>query len=184
MNAPTRLLLALLLGTVLARAAGRPNVLFIMADDLRAELATYGSPAHTPNLDRLAKRALQFDRAYCQQAVCNPSRSSMLTGRRPDTLGLWNNGTHFREALTKLGFDLVPGHHPIIPVMLGDAELATRAADALLKEGVYVIGFSYPVVPKGKARLRTQMSAAHTPAQIDRAIAAFARVGKALGAIR
>jgi glycine C-acetyltransferase len=94
------------------------------------------------------------------------------------------NGEHFREALTKLGFDLVPGHHPIIPVMLGDAELATRAADALLKEGVYVIGFSYPVVPKGKARLRTQMSAAHTPAQIDRAIAAFAKVGKALGAIR
>ena len=94
------------------------------------------------------------------------------------------NGEHFREALTKLGFDLVPGHHPIIPVMLGDAELATRAADALLKEGVYVIGFSYPVVPKGKARLRTQMSAAHTPAQIDRAITAFAKVGKALGAIR
>src|ERR1700674_3486820 len=94
------------------------------------------------------------------------------------------NAEHFREALTRLGFDLVPGHHPIIPVMLGDAGLATRAADALLKEGVYVIGFSYPVVPKGKARLRTQMSAAHTPAQIDRAVTAFAKVGKALGAIR
>jgi iduronate 2-sulfatase len=75
----------------------RPNVLFVMADDLRAELASYGSVALTPNLDRLAKRAVQFDRAYCQQAVCNPSRSSMLTGRRPDTLQLWNNGTHFRE---------------------------------------------------------------------------------------
>ena len=68
-----------------------------MADDLRPELASYGSPALTPNLDRLAKRAVQFDRAYCQQAVCNPSRSSLLTGRRPDTLGLWSNGTHFRE---------------------------------------------------------------------------------------
>jgi glycine C-acetyltransferase len=83
-----------------------------------------------------------------------------------------------------LGFQLVPGEHPIIPVMLGDAALATRMADALLSEGVYVIGFSYPVVPKGKARIRTQMSAAHTPEQIDHAVAAFAKVGKALGVIR
>lgn len=80
-----------------AADAGRLNVLFIMADDLRAELASYGSPAITPNLDRLARRSLQFNRAYCQQAVCNPSRSSLLTGRRPDTLRVWNNGTHFRE---------------------------------------------------------------------------------------
>ena len=94
------------------------------------------------------------------------------------------NGERFRGALTALGFDLVPGGHPIIPVMFGDAELATRAATMLLEEGVYVIGFSYPVVPKGKARLRTQMSAAHTPAQIERAVAAFAKVGKALGVIR
>jgi iduronate 2-sulfatase len=78
-------------------APARPNVLLLMADDLRPELASYGSPALTPNLDRLARRAVQFDRAYCQQAVCNPSRSSMLTGRRPDTLRLWSNGTHFRE---------------------------------------------------------------------------------------
>ena len=75
----------------------RPNVLFIVADDFRAELASYGSPAVTPNLNRLAKRSVQFDRAYCQQAVCNPSRSSFLTGLRPDTLRVWNNGTHFRE---------------------------------------------------------------------------------------
>ena len=78
-------------------AAPRQNVLFIMADDFRPELATYGSPALTPNLNRLAKRTVQFDRAYCQQAVCNPSRSSLLTGLRPDTLRIWNNGTHFRE---------------------------------------------------------------------------------------
>ena len=94
------------------------------------------------------------------------------------------NGLRFRCAMTALGFQLVPGEHPIIPVMLGDAALATRLADALLREGVYVIGFSYPVVPKGKARIRTQMSAAHTPEQIDRAVAAFAKVGKALGVIR
>lgn len=73
------------------------NVLFIMADDYRPELASFGSPALTPHLDRLARRSVQFDRAYCQQALCNPSRSSLLTGRRPDTLGLWCNSVHFRE---------------------------------------------------------------------------------------
>jgi len=94
------------------------------------------------------------------------------------------NGEHFRREMTALGFTLVPGQHPIIPVMLGDAERATRMADALLAEGIYVIGFSYPVVPKGKARIRTQMSAAHTTEEIDKAVAAFAKVGRALGAIR
>jgi glycine C-acetyltransferase len=94
------------------------------------------------------------------------------------------NGEHFRAAMTARGFDLVPGRHPIIPVMIGDATLATRMADALLAEGVYVIGFSYPVVPKGKARIRTQMSAGHTLDQLDRAAAAFAKVGRSLGAIR
>jgi len=94
------------------------------------------------------------------------------------------NGERFRRAMGALGFDLVPGQHPIIPVILGDAALATRMAVALLQEGVYVIGFSYPVVPKGKARIRTQMSAAHTDEEIDRAVAAFAKVGKALGVIR
>ena len=90
------------------------------------------------------------------------------------------NGAHFRREMQALGFDLVPGEHPIIPVMLGDASLAGRMADALLHQGVYVIGFSYPVVPKGRARIRTQMSAAHTPEDIDRAVQAFARVGRDL----
>ena len=79
-----------------AVAADRPDVLFIMADDLRPELASYGSRAITPHLDRLARRGVQFDRAYCQQALCNPSRSSLLTGRRPDFLRVWDNSTHFR----------------------------------------------------------------------------------------
>ncbi len=79
-------------------AAPHTNVLFIMADDLRPELGCYGSVAVTPNLDALAKRGMLFRRAYCQQAVCNPSRSSMLTGLRPGTLGLYVNGTHFRES--------------------------------------------------------------------------------------
>lgn len=93
------------------------------------------------------------------------------------------NGRHFRREMSRLGFNLIPGEHPIVPVMLGDAGLARRMADALLEEGIYAVGFSFPVVPKGKARIRTQMSAAHTAAQIDRAVTAFAKVGKSLGAI-
>lgn len=94
-----------------------------------------------------------------------------------------NNSQYFRTGMEKLGFRLVPGEHPIIPVMLGDATLAKNMADALLKEGVYVIGFSYPVVPHNQARIRTQMSAAHTRSQIDQALAAFANVGKQFGVI-
>ncbi len=90
-------LLSFAVRTASATPPPQPNVIFIVADDFRAELASYGSPAITPNLDRLAKRTLQFDRAYAQQAVCNPSRSSFLTGRRPDTLRIWNNSVHFRE---------------------------------------------------------------------------------------
>ena len=89
----------------------------------------------------------------------------------------------FRSGMSRAGFTLVPGEHAIVPVMLGDAQLATRMADALLQEGIYVIGFSFPVVPRGRARIRTQMSAAHTVAQIDQAVAAFTKVGKTLGAI-
>src|SRR5438477_1918829 len=99
-------------------------------------------------------------------------------------LRLRRNGESFRRNMTELGFELVPGQHPIIPVMFGDAGLATRMADALLVEGIYVIGFSYPVVPKGKARIRTQMSAAHTEGQLRQAVAAFAEVAKSLGALR
>jgi glycine C-acetyltransferase len=95
-----------------------------------------------------------------------------------------DNAAFFRSELASLGFDLVPGEHPIIPVLLGDASLATRMADRLLQAGVYVIGFSYPVVPKGQARIRVQMSAAHTRAQLERAVAAFAAVGRTLGVIR
>jgi glycine C-acetyltransferase len=97
---------------------------------------------------------------------------------------LRDNAAFFRAELTRLGFRLIPGEHPIIPVMLGDAALATSMAEALLKEGVYVVGFSYPVVPQGQARIRTQMSAAHTTAQLQQAVAAFAKVGRALGVIQ
>ena len=89
----------------------------------------------------------------------------------------------FRSHLEALGFHIVPGHHPIIPVMLGDAELATRMADRLLEEGIYVIGFSFPVVPKGQARIRVQMSAAHTREQLAWALQAFETVGRELDVI-
>ncbi len=96
---------------------------------------------------------------------------------------LQQNAQRFRKGMADAGFDLLPGEHPIIPVMLGDAKLAQDMADMLLDEGVYVIGFFFPVVPKGQARIRTQMSAGHTAEQIDRAVAAFTKVGKALGVI-
>jgi glycine C-acetyltransferase len=85
--------------------------------------------------------------------------------------------------MTAAGFQIVPGEHPIAPVMLGDAALAARFAERLLERGVYVIGFSYPVVPMGKARIRTQMCAGHTIEQIDRAIDAFVAVGRELGVL-
>lgn len=96
---------------------------------------------------------------------------------------LHENARYFRARLTELGFRLIPGTHPIIPIMLGEATLATAMAEALIKEGIYVVGFSYPVVPQGQARIRVQMSAAHTGAQLDRAVQAFARVGRAFGVI-
>lgn len=93
------------------------------------------------------------------------------------------NSRYFRAHMAEAGFRLPAGEHPIIPVMIGDAALATQMADELLKEGLYVIGFSFPVVPKGQARIRTQMSAAHTQADLDRAIASFTKIGKKLGVL-
>jgi glycine C-acetyltransferase len=95
-----------------------------------------------------------------------------------------DNSIYFRRHMEKLGFKLVPGDHPIIPVMLGDAKLASSMADLMLKEGVYVIGFSFPVVPQGQARIRTQMSAGHGTKHLDKAIAAFEKIGKTLSVIK
>jgi glycine C-acetyltransferase len=96
---------------------------------------------------------------------------------------LQDNAEYFRQQMSAAGFNLVPGEHPIIPVMLGDAKLASEFAQRLLAHGVYVIGFSFPVVPHGKARIRTQMSAAHTKAHLDQAVTAFTTVGKELGVL-
>jgi len=93
------------------------------------------------------------------------------------------NTRHFRQGMESLGFNILPGEHPIVPVMLGDAALAARFAARMLEKGVYVVGFSYPVVPQGKARIRTQMSAALTREDLDIALAAFAETGRELGLI-
>ena len=97
---------------------------------------------------------------------------------------LRRNTAHFRRRMNEAGFHLVPGEHPIAPVMLGDAALASKFAEKLLERGVYVIGFSYPVVPMGKARIRTQMTAGHSLEQLERAIEGFIAVGRELGVIR
>ena len=120
-------------------------------------------------------------------AVCGASLEAIRIagGEEGDALRtkLFENAARFRAGMAEAGFNLLPGEHPIIPVMLGDAKLAQEMAARLLDEGVYVIGFSFPVVPRGQARIRTQMSAAHEPHHIDKAIAAFTKVGRELGVI-
>jgi glycine C-acetyltransferase len=97
---------------------------------------------------------------------------------------LLDNTAKFRREMTARGFRVVEGSHPIVPIMLGEARLATEMASDLLEKGIYVVGFSYPVVPKGQARIRVQLSAAHTPEQVDRAIEAFSEVGKKFGVVQ
>jgi glycine C-acetyltransferase len=106
--------------------------------------------------------------------------SRAATGLRRN---LFDNAKLFRNRLERAGFDLLPGKHPIVPLMIGDAKKARAMADLLLDEGVYVTSFSYPVVPQGQARIRTQLSAAHTPDQLDAAAKAFVEVGTHLGIV-
>ena len=96
---------------------------------------------------------------------------------------LWNNATRFRDSMSKAGFTLAGADHPIIPVMLGDATLAVEMAEKMMAQGVYVTAFAFPVVPKGQARIRTQMSAAHSSEDIDRCVAAFVEIGREMGVI-
>jgi glycine C-acetyltransferase len=118
-------------------------------------------------------------------AIANAALQALKLAAQGEALRatLCDNTVFMRTQLTSLGFTVIPGDHPIIPVMLGDAALATRMADLLLNEGIYVIGFSYPVVPKGQARLRLQMSAAHTRRHLEQALHAFGKVGRDLGVI-
>ncbi|MBN2072282.1 MAG: glycine C-acetyltransferase [Candidatus Krumholzibacteriota bacterium] len=108
----------------------------------------------------------------------------MLWKPSPMLKTLVENTKYFRDGISAAGFDIVEGTHPIVPIMLGDAKLSQELANGVLKEGIYVIGFFYPVVPKGKARIRVQISAAHSRDHLDRAVAAFSKVGKELGIIQ
>lgn len=139
-----------------------------------------------PLIDLLRQRARPylFSNAVAP-AICAASLRAIdiaeAAGDRRQKLR--DNAARFRAGMSRAGFDLVPGDHPIIPVMIGDAAIATQLADTLLDYGVYVIAFSYPVVPKGMARIRTQMSSAHTHQQVDAAIDAFTQAGQAIGLI-
>jgi len=96
---------------------------------------------------------------------------------------LMENARAFREAMTQAGFAVKPGFHPIVPIMLGEARLAVEFANDLLEEGIYVVGFSYPVVPQGQARIRVQLSAAHAPADVTRAVEAFTKIARRRGVV-
>jgi glycine C-acetyltransferase len=142
--------------------------------------------ARKPIVDWLRQRSRPylFSNSIPPVVAATTLRVLDLIENQPDLRArLASNTLRLRQGLERAGFRLRPGEHPIIPVMLGDAALATRMAERLLEHGVYVIGFSYPVVPQGQARIRTQMSAALEPEDIDRAVEAFARVGRELGII-
>ncbi len=142
--------------------------------------------ARQPVIDMLRQRSRPylFSNSLAPGLV-GASREAVRMARDGQSLRkrLFENAKRFRAGMEEAGFELVPGEHPIIPVMLHDAKLAQEMSARLLDEGIYVVGFFFPVVPKGKARIRTQMSAAHTPEQIDRCVAAFTKVGRELGVI-
>ena len=133
---------------------------------------------------RQRSRPYLFSNTLAPSIVSASIAAIDLIEKEPERLQrLRDNANYFRAKMTALGFELIPGEHAIVPVMLHDAPLAKQMADLLLAEGLYVIAFSYPVVPQGKARIRTQMSAAHTTEHLDKAIAAFAKIGKQLKVI-
>ncbi len=139
-----------------------------------------------PFVDLLRQRARPylFSNALAPSIVAATIEALDLIAAGADLrAALARNAAHFRKGLAAAGFTLTPGEHPIIPVMIGDAAVAARLADELQRRGVYVTAFSYPVVPHGKARIRTQMNAAHSLADLDRAMAAFAAAGRAVGLI-
>ena len=133
---------------------------------------------------RQRSRPYLFSNSLAPMIVATSIRAlKLLEENRHLIRKVHENSAYFRQKMEKLGFKLTPGDHPIIPVMLGDAKLASQMAEEMLQVGVYVVGFSYPVVPEGKARIRTQMSAAHEKAHLDQAIAAFEKIGKQLSVI-
>lgn len=133
---------------------------------------------------RQRSRPYLFSNALPPPIVCAAAKALELVSKSSALRDrLHANARTLRAGLEKAGFRIKPGQHPILPVMLGDAALASKMADKLLEKGIYVIGFSFPVVPQGQARIRIQLSAAHTPEQLERAITGFTEVGKELGVI-
>jgi glycine C-acetyltransferase len=139
-------------------------------------------PAHRRS-DALALKALSFSTPCRRPSSAAAIKAIDLANWRRSARRLFDNAKRFRAGMAKAGFNLLPGEHPIVPVMLGEAKPAQDMAARLYDKGIYVTGFFFPVVPKGQARIRTQMSAAHSSADVDAAIAAFSEVGKKLGAI-
>ncbi|MGY0503705.1 glycine C-acetyltransferase [Luteimonas sp. e5] len=134
---------------------------------------------------RQRSRPYLFSNSLPPHVVAAGTRAFQMLSEADDLRRqLAENTAYFREQMQARGFDLKPGEHPIVPVMLYDAPLAQRFAERLLQEGIYAIGFFFPVVPKGEARIRTQISAAHTRQQLDRAIDAFTRIGRELGVLK
>ena len=180
-------------GFIGPRGAGTPD-LFGVADRVDIVTGTLGKAlggasggyasgrAEIIELLRQRSRPYLFSNSVAPAVVSASLAALDLLGGSADLRArLFDNAAHFRARMTELGFDLLPGDHPIIPVMLGDAAYAARLADRLLANGVYVTAFTYPVVPQGKARIRTQMSAAHTRADLDQAADAFAKARSELG---
>lgn len=133
---------------------------------------------------RQKSRPYLFSNTLCPNIAAASLKAIELVDNNPDLQKrLHENSAYFRKKMTSLGFELAGSNHPIIPIMLGDASLAQTFASEMLSRGIYVIGFFFPVVPLGKARIRTQMSAAHTKEQLDAAISSFQEVGKQLGVI-
>jgi glycine C-acetyltransferase len=142
------------------------------------------SRAEIVALLRQRSRPYLFSNTLPPALVCSALTGlSLLSGSTELRDRLAANTRWFRQAMTAAGFGLRPGEHPIVPIMLGDARLAHRMAADLFDEGIYVVGFSYPVVPRDTARIRVQVSAAHAPADLEHAVAAFVKVGRALGVI-
>ncbi|KUF10905.1 glycine C-acetyltransferase [Pseudoponticoccus marisrubri] len=175
------------------RGAGTPDYFGVDVDILTGTLGKalggalggyIAGPQPVIDLLRQRARPYLFSNALPPSIVAAGIEAIRLVEEGADRRArLFDNAAYWRKGLSDLGFDLLEGEHPIIPVMLGEAPLAQKMAAGLFEEGVYVSGFFYPVVPHGQARIRTQMNAALTTDQLDRALAAFAKVGRDLGVI-
>jgi glycine C-acetyltransferase len=136
------------------------------------------------DLLRQRSRNYLFSNTIAPPVVVGSLKALEMVQRYPELREqLWENTRYFRERMADLGFDIVPGEHPIVPIMLRDELKTVELAKAVNERGIFVVGFSYPVVPRGAARIRVQLSAAHTREQLDRAVSVFAEVGRAVGVI-